>query len=247
MSSNEAPPKQVRSGQDAEVTGKHLDDVAKILAGAFVAVTGVMTGLGLGSERVFIALNNSSNALWIALGLTFAAFALSIAALFIPRNEKGIVWETVVLALGVAAFIGAMSVAVAGAAEAANGSGRATITNLKIEGKRPDLTLTFDVRADGVQKDRRLTAFVHPSNLVDSKFSSFDPAEAFYIGTLRPDDKSVVDQKVSIPFTPGKFTHLAVYIATSDNIQDKKEDAAGAGPCDVDNDKGPACAFLRVP
>lgn len=239
MTSRVPPTAQGQSGRNAEVTGKHLDEVAKILAGAFVAVTGVMAGLGLTSERVFIALNNSSDSLWIAVVLTIVAFACSIGALFIPRNDSGNAWETGVLALGGAAFIAAMAVGVTGAAESANGSGRATITNLKIEGKRPELTLSFDVHADGVQKDRRLTVFVHPSNLEGSRISSFEMSDAFYVGTLRPDDKSIVDQKVSIPFAPAKFTHITIFVATSED--------EGKGRCEVDSDKGPACAHLRVP
>lgn len=239
MASGVTPPAGVQSGRDAEVTGKQLDEVAKILAGAFVAITGVMAGLGLTSERVFIALNNGSDSLVIAAVLAILAFACSVGALFIPRSDSGNAWETGLLALGGAAFIAAMAVSVAGAADSANGSGRASITNLKIEGKRPELTLSFDVHADGVQKDRRLLAYVHPSNLEGEQISSFRLSDAFYVGTLRPDDESVVDQKVTLPFAPGKFTHLTIFVATSED--------EGKGRCEEDSAKGPACAHLRVP
>ncbi|MFE9637347.1 hypothetical protein [Streptomyces sp. NPDC006463] len=223
----------------SEAAGKGLDDVAKILAGAFVAVTGVMAGLGLTSERAFISLNNSDDSLAFAVGLAFTAFTCSIVALFIPRSTSGIKWETGLLILGGAAFIAAMVVGVAGAAESANGNGRATITNLKIEGKRPELTLSFDVHADGVQKDRHLTAYAHPSNLKGSQISQFQMSDAFYVGTLRPDDKSIVEQKITMPFTPGQYTHLTIFIATSED--------EGRGSCEVDSEKGPACATLRIP
>ncbi|MEU9160743.1 hypothetical protein AB0D29_10825 [Streptomyces sp. NPDC048424] len=239
MADDAPPPMRVPGVPDSEITGKRLDEVAKVLAGAFVAVTGVMAGLGLTSERVFIALNNSSNSLWISVALAFAAFTCSIVALFIPRDASGNARETGVLILGGAAFIAALAVGVSGAADSANGNGRATITNVKIEGKRPELQLSFDVHADGVQKDSHLTAFVHPSNLEGSKISSFQMRDAFLVGTLRPDDKAIVDHKVAMPFAPGEFTHLTIFIATS-------EDKTRAS-CEVDSDKGPACAILRIP
>ncbi|MEU1377470.1 hypothetical protein ABZ442_28010 [Streptomyces triculaminicus] len=46
--------------------GKRLDDVAKILAGALVAVAGIMTTLGLNSRFVFVALNNRSWPIYVA-------------------------------------------------------------------------------------------------------------------------------------------------------------------------------------
>lgn len=46
--------------------GKRLDDVAKILAGALVAVAGIMTTLGLTSDVIVVALNNESWPIYVA-------------------------------------------------------------------------------------------------------------------------------------------------------------------------------------
>ncbi|MFI1028306.1 hypothetical protein [Streptomyces sp. NPDC020951] len=111
--------------------GKRLDDVAKILAGALVTVAGVMTALGLTSDVVFVALNNESWPIYVAALSAILAIVCSIVALLIHPTRQGNVWETVVLGLGVIFYMVALSVAVVGAAQAAGGSGRPTLTDVK--------------------------------------------------------------------------------------------------------------------
>ncbi|MCD9195231.1 hypothetical protein [Streptomyces albireticuli] len=87
--------------------GKRLDDVAKILAGALVAVAGIMTTLGLNSKFVFVALNNRS-------------------------------WP-----IYVASLCASLSIAVVGAAQAAGGNGRPTITDVTPDGPRSAMRLAL--------------------------------------------------------------------------------------------------------
>lgn len=64
------------------------------------------------------------------------------------------------LVLGVILYMTALAVAIIGAAKAAGGNGRPTITNIKLDGPRSDLKLRFDVHADGVKTWRTIEVSV---------------------------------------------------------------------------------------
>ncbi|WP_189882295.1 hypothetical protein [Streptomyces xantholiticus] len=213
--------------------GKRLDDVAKILAGALVAVAGIMTALGLTSDIVFVALNNESWPIYAASLCAVLAIVCSIVALLIRPTPRGILWETVVLILGVIFYMVSLSVAVVGASKAAGGNGRPTITDVELKGHRPDLTLSFTVRADGV--DTWATIEVY-ADAVDMDKDPFDID--FYSGYLRPDDKGVVEQRVSSPITvPEEAWGIEIGAVAAGGSQD----------CESLTERGPACATIKLP
>ncbi|MFD4320698.1 hypothetical protein [Streptomyces sp. NPDC058548] len=214
--------------------GKRLDDVAKILAGALVAVAGIMTTLGLTSDVVFVALNNESWPIYVASLCAILAIACSVVALLLHPTRRGNVWKTAVLVLGVIFYMTALSVAVVGAAEAAGGNGRPSLTQVTIEGHRPDLKLYFDVHADGV--DRWATIDVY----VNGVSKNGDPVtdESLYEGTLRPNDKGEVDQRVTVPVTvPQKAWGIQITAVFAGDDVD----------CDVRSSLGPTCVTLHLP
>ncbi|WP_329201773.1 MULTISPECIES: hypothetical protein [unclassified Streptomyces] len=215
--------------------GKRLDDVAKILAGALVAVAGIMTALGLTSDVVFVALNNESWPIYVASLCAILAVACSVVALLLHPTRRGNGSKTLVLVLGVIFYMSALSVAVVGAAEAAGGNGRPTVTRLIIEGHRPELKLNFDVHADGVDRWATINVFVAGVN------KSGDPVvaeESLYESTLRPNDKGEVDQRVSVPITVSQNAW---------GIQITAVTAGGEVDCDVLSSSGPTCATLQLP
>ncbi|MEU9714982.1 hypothetical protein [Streptomyces sp. NPDC047976] len=215
--------------------GKRLDDVAKILAGALVAVAGIMTTLGLTSDVVFVALNNESWPIYVASLCAVLAIVCSVVALLLHPTRRGNVWKTAVLVLGVIFYMSALSVAVVGAAEAAGGNGRPNVTQVTIEGHRPDLKLRFDVHADGV--DRWATINVYVAG-VNKNGNPVADDENLYEGTLRPNDKGEVDQRVSVPVTvPQNAWGIQIAAVT-----------AGGNPnCDVRSSRGPTCVTLHLP
>lgn len=218
--------------------GKRLDDVAKILAGALVAVAGVMTLLGLSSDVVFVALNNDSWPIYVASLCAILAIVCSIVALLVHPTRRGNLWETVVLILGVILYMAALSVAVIGAAKAAGGNGRPTITDIKVDGPRSNLKLSFDVHADGVETGASIEVFVNAvkANLSDPVVESVDA----YSSELRPNDKGVVEQRVSVPMSlPQQAAGISIMAL---NAGDGTEDECGSL-----TQRGPACARFRVP
>ncbi|MCX4766483.1 hypothetical protein OG562_37035 [Streptomyces sp. NBC_01275] len=217
--------------------GKRLDDVAKILAGALVAVAGVMTLLGLSSDVVFVALNNDSWPIYVASLCAILAIVCSIVALLVHPTRRGNLWETVVLILGVILYMAALSVAVIGAAKAAGGNGRPTITNIKVDGPRSRLKLSFDVHADGVETGASIEVFV---NAVKADLSEPAVGPDAYSSELRPNDKGVVEQRVSMPMSlPPQAAGISIMaLNAGDGTQDE---------CGSLTQRGPTCARFRVP
>ncbi|MEV7738932.1 hypothetical protein AB0O75_43995 [Streptomyces sp. NPDC088921] len=212
--------------------GKRLDDVAKILAGALVTVAGVMTALGLTSDVVFVALNNESWPIFVAALSAILAIVCSIVALLIPPTQRGNVWETVVLGLGVVLYMVALSVAVVGAAQAASGSGRPTLVNVKLQGKGADQKLSFGVHADGVERWASVNVYV---TAVDAHQD--DLPGNLYSVSLRPDDKGEIDHQIIMPL-PAPRNAWGIQIIAAN--------AEGNDRCGGRSPHGPSCAVIQL-
>ncbi|GGU15633.1 hypothetical protein ACH4HG_15390 [Streptomyces coeruleorubidus] len=217
--------------------GKRLDDVAKILAGALVAVTGLMTALGLRSEFVFVALNNESWPIYVASLCAIVAIVCSIVALLIHPTRRGNLWETAVLVLGVVFYMVALSVAVIGAAKAAGGNGRPSITDVRVDGSRSSLRLSFDIRADGVETWSSIGVYV-AAETADGE--PVDEGVDLYSSSLRPNDEGVVEQRISIPLSPPPQAEAIHIIAL--NAGDGTNDE-----CETRRQQGPACTTYLLP
>jgi hypothetical protein len=215
--------------------GKRLDDVAKVLAGALVTVAGVMTALGLSSDIVFVALNNESWPIYVASLCAIVAIVCSIAALLVHPTQRGNLWKTAVLILGVIFYMVALSVAVIGAAEAAGGNGRPTITDVKLDGPRAGLKLGFDVHADGVKSSGSIEVYVTSVRGDDPVDEQVD----IYSSALRPNDKGDVDQRIEMPISPPpQATGISIIAVNTGEARDD---------CQARTQRGPACTTLRLP
>ncbi|MFI1029756.1 hypothetical protein [Streptomyces sp. NPDC020951] len=214
--------------------GKRLDDVAKILAGALVTVAGVMTALGLTSDVVFVALNNESWPIYVAALSAILAIVCSIVALLIHPTRQGNVWETVVLGLGVIFYMVALSVAVVGAAQAAGGSGRPTLTDVKFLGQTSDQKLSFGVHADGVERWASVNVYV---TAVDAEQKDLPGTGNLYEVSLRPDDKGEIDHQISMPLPIPRNAWGILVIATN---------AVGNDHCGGRSSQGPSCAVIKL-
>lgn len=215
--------------------GKRLDDVAKILAGALVTVAGVMTALGLTSDLVFVALNNEPWPIYVASFCAILAIVCSIVALLIHPTRRGNVWQTVVLVVGVILYMVALSVAVVGAAKAAGGNGRPTISNVKLDGPRSSLKLSFSVRADGVDTWASVGVYVVA---VDADGDSLNGPSELYASSMRPDDKGRIIQNVSMPVSAVRDAWGLEIVATN---------AGGSDECDAPAVRGGACTTIQLP
>ncbi|MGW0787412.1 hypothetical protein ACWD04_03965 [Streptomyces sp. NPDC002911] len=227
----EFPPSVI--GEIQSALGKRLDDVAKILAGALVAVAGVMTTLGLNSKFVFVALNNRSWPIYVAALCAIISIVCSIAALLIRPTERGVLWKTGVLVLGVIFYMASLSIAVVGAAQAAGGNGRPTITDVRLVGPRSLLRLRFGVRADGVQKWSRIEVSVSPVN-------PSEEGRDLYWSVLRPDEEGKIAQQIDIPLSPPAGTSAV-------SISAANPDESESGNCDARTQHGPACTEIDIP
>ncbi|TJZ58915.1 hypothetical protein FCH28_01800 [Streptomyces piniterrae] len=215
--------------------GKRLDDVAKILAGALVTVAGVMTALGLTSDVVFVALNNESWPIYVASLCAILAIVCSIVALLIHPTRRGNMWETVVLTLGVVFYMVALSVAVIGAAQAAGGNGRPTLTHVKLVGPESGRRLTFGVHADGVDRWASVNVYVTPLN---ADQANLPHTNDIYNVSLRPNDKGEIEHRTDVPFAaPRDAWGIEIIVVT----------AGGKEECEVRSPHGPTCAVVQLP
>ncbi|MFF7408633.1 hypothetical protein [Streptomyces lydicus] len=221
-------------GEIQATLGKRLDDVAKILAGALVAVAGIMTTLGLNSKFVFVALNNRSWPIYVASLCAIISIVCSIAALLIRPTGRGVLWETGVLVLGVIFYMASLSIAVVGAAQAAGGNGRPTFTDVRLDGPRSNMRLHFGVHADGVQKWSHIEVSVNPQNGSSGKWGT-----DLYWSVLRPDDQGKIAQEIDIPLSPPPGTSVVAVGAVN-------PDEAEAGACEAKTQHGPACTELHI-
>ncbi len=216
--------------------GKRLDDVAKILAGALVTVAGIMTALGLTSDLVFVALNNESWPIYVASLCAILAIVCSIVALLIHPTKRGNLWETVVLVVGVILYMVALSVAVVGAAKAAGGNGRPTISNVELDGPRSSLRLKFDVRADGVDSWASVGVYVVAVDADGESLNTRDQEP--YSSSLRPDDKGRIEQHVSIPISAARDAW---------GLEINAINASGTDECEAPAVHGSACTTIQLP
>ncbi|MPY59158.1 hypothetical protein [Streptomyces spongiae] len=216
-------------GEIQATLGKRLDDVAKILAGALVAVAGIMTTLGLNSKFVFVALNNRSWPIYVASLCAIISIVCSITALLIRPTARGVLWETGVLVLGVIFYMASLSIAVVGAAQAAGGNGRPTITDVRLDGPRSNMRLRFGVHADGVQKWAHIEVSVTP-------LPSEKPGDLYW-SVLRPDEQGEIAQQIDIPLSPPAGTSVISISALNPDTP---------GECLTKTQRGPACTELHI-
>ncbi|ARZ72361.1 hypothetical protein M1P56_15825 [Streptomyces sp. HU2014] len=207
--------------------------MAKILAGALVAVAGIMTTLGLNSKFVFVALNNRSWPIYVASLCAIISIVCSISALLIRPTRRGVLWETGVLVLGVIFYMASLSIAVVGAAQAAGGNGRPTITDVRLDGPRSQMRLRFGVRADGVQKWSHIEVSVSPENPPAGKSGDL------YWSVLRPDDQGEITQQIDIPLSPPAGTSVVAISAVNPDESEPER-------CEAETQRGPACTELHI-
>jgi hypothetical protein len=201
--------------------------VTTTLWGSLIALAGLLTALGVNSDRLFVALNNHTAWTLVAPALAITAVGLSLYAYFTHQR--------LLLVVGSTAYIAAFIASLVVATLAASGNGRPTVTNVSLTGQRPQVSLTFTVQAVGVDRNDHVAAFVR---LLHREGSRADTE--LYSGSLRSDDMGKVDQKVTIPVTlPSTATHVTINVT---NSGDK-----GKSHCTTRSPTAPACVTVKLP
>lgn len=227
-----AGPGGSRSGEDVvpastEEGENPFGGVRTTLWGSLIALAGLLTALGMNSDRLFVALNNHTAWTLVAPALAITAVGLSLYAYF--THQK------LLLIVGSTAYVTAFVASLVVAALAASGNGRPTVTSVSLTGQRPQVSLTFTVQAAGVDRNDHIAAFVHLLHRDGSRADT-----ELYSGSLRSDDMGKVDQKVTIPLTlPRTATHVTINVT---NSGDK-----GKSHCTTRSPTAPACVTAKLP
>ncbi|MFF8234757.1 hypothetical protein [Streptomyces caelestis] len=228
MSTSTAGGQQARKEQ--------LDSVAKVLTGAFVAVSGLFATLGLTSDFMIAALNNHPGLMRAAGACATAAVTISLTALLLPPDWPKA--EIGILVTGVVAYMVALILAVLAATWAAGGNGRPTISEIKVENQSASTKLGFAVRADGVKVRSTIAAYVHAVGLKEgqSKDTATPRKELMYQSSLRSDDKGDVEQRITTSFPiPEWASGIDVYVSSSEGL---------GKTCGSPGNMAPACLRL---
>jgi hypothetical protein len=159
------------------------------LVGGVASLLALFAGVGLTADRLAVVFNGGR-----ARTLLIAALLCAVAS--IGFGLGAIIWKKPWLAAGaVLALVGSLAVGVVAASYSFSDGGRPTLTKVSVE---PDgdkhAMLSFTVTADGVMKDNLLRVFAMWEQ------TNADPQQDshLYVATLRPNDKGVVSQEVSL-------------------------------------------------
>ncbi|WP_405626153.1 hypothetical protein OG933_07775 [Streptomyces sp. NBC_00016] len=218
-----------------ELLDRDLAQVAKILAGVFVAIAGIGTAFGLSQDALLTAVNNNLGLFVGVAILALIAVGLSLLSLFFKSNGSGNLWQLGFLGAGSTAYLIALLMTVGGVASYATGNGRPNVTNVSVVPGSP-VKINFTVHADGMQAKKVLIVVV-------DAFKDKAPigTEPLYRTILHADDKGDIEQKVEFVMERGEATRLTIR-ARPDKVT---EDGA---VCDSSQDSDKlGCATVILP
>lgn len=133
-----------------------LDTVATVLLAAITATTSALALMGVNSERVWLLLDEDTSRGSIVLAAVCAVAAIGLALLSYFVRGDHVVAKSVVLAIGVGAYMLALGIAIWGAAEAADVQGRPSILDVSIVTSGEERSVVLQVAGSSVDEDERL-------------------------------------------------------------------------------------------
>jgi hypothetical protein len=185
----------IRGSMNAHPDRDVSSDVLAPLVGGMTSLLALFTGVGLTADRLAVVFNGGTARIQLIAALLCAAASIGLglsAAIFKQWWLAG---------LAVAALVASLTLGVLAATVAFSDGGRPTLTKVSVVSDGDThATLSFTVTANGVKKDNLLRAFA----IWAPDTTTLQPGQApqqeppFYVATLRPDDKGVVSQEVSI-------------------------------------------------
>jgi hypothetical protein len=236
--SQERGSSQTETAESQKRIADNLDTVAKTLASATVAVTALLTALGISTDAVAVAFNNRPDLIWIALGAAVFAVTLSLVALLLKPSDNWL--EVVLLFLGVIAYAVGLLAVVYSASDAANSAGRPTFTNITLERSGKQAKLTVRLKADGVERDRVILVVAKALKVQGQGPSVVpvgDPGTVFTT-YLRPNASGGIDHQIVTPFDPADATDLTIQAWS--NAEEEPS-------CTARRTIGSGCASVRIP
>lgn len=167
-------------------------EVITAATGSVAALLALLSGIGLGGERLAVVLIGGPakdlliDSLWCAIG----ALGLGLLSVLLRKET---VWGPVVAGLSVIALIASLILGVNAAGAAYSNGGRPGITKVELANIEEDptrATLSFTVTAVGVRYNNLLRVSVG--------WVGDDTPTRPYLSTLRPDEEGVASQEVSV-------------------------------------------------
>lgn len=231
------------ANEDDDKRVARLDEVAKVVLTATSLTAAALTAFGVTSDRIPHLFDIDRSRMWLFVAGFCAAGALGFALAGLASSKWQL--EFAFLMVGLVALVGGLMASVAAAAVGFSGNGRPTITDVMTEGRRPAVSVSFKVRADGVDPDERIRVESGPRRFEAGTWVSTN-ANTDFSASLRPDDKGVIEQEVKITFdvsTDAQRIAIRAY-----RQRDRQGLAEIKHDCNVsDQAVAPGCADLPIP
>ncbi|MFD1506307.1 hypothetical protein FE374_17095 [Georgenia yuyongxinii] len=200
---------------------RRLDVLAQAMIGTIAAVAGLMTLLGLNSDRIWATLDDDAGHLPLIAAAVAAvvAIGLSLLALLVEQRRR----EAALLAGAAVAYLLALLLAVLSAASAANTAGRPTFTSVSLATTADGgAELAFVVKADSLDSDQRIAVEVG---------AGADFAEQVLVTTLRPSPLGRVEHEATLTLPGELASSVRIRAARTDDTLRECNESAVAPTC----------------
>lgn len=218
-----------------EKIDRNLSSVATMLAAVFAAIAGAGTAFGFSQDSLLTAVNNDTGRFLGVAALALIAIGLSIWSLFQGADVTGNRRQSLMLGVGVFAYLGSLLLAITGVAEYATGNGRPNVTNLSVVQGSP-VKVNFTVHADGVKSDNMV--IVEAEAFKGETPMSGNP---LYRSVLHADDNGDIEQKVEFVMERSDATRLTIRIFPDHGNKDGVTCESSNTPHDL------GCATVMLP
>jgi hypothetical protein len=187
------------TGSGTKTAGANLSDVLPTLVGGMASLLALLTGVGLTADRLAVVFNGGTARTQLIAALLCAAASVGLGLSAVICQQRVLTGLLAFAATG--ALVASLILGVVAASLSFSDGGRPTLTKVSVVSDGDThATLSFTVTADGVKKDNLLRAFAiwvpDTKTLPPGQVPQQEPP--FYVATLRPNDKGVVSQEVSM-------------------------------------------------
>lgn len=202
------------------------ENLVTATVGGLTSLLALFVGVGLTADRLAVAFNGGAAQVWLVLSLITAVAAIIFGLLaVVVQSRKRLMAVLAVIALGSSLALGVVT-----ASQSFSDGGRPTLTNVSVTAEGDThATLKFTVTASGVQTQNLLRAF---ASWVPTAKGASAPKLPFYVSTLRPDDKGLVNQEVVILIArppQAQFVRVQVYWDTAASKPPQSRTSGTAG------------------
>jgi hypothetical protein len=194
-------------------------EVVTATVGGMTSLLALFVGVGITADRMAVIFNGGTarTQIIVALMLAVVSIGLGLATVVLVRKTP---WQVLSALAAIGALLVSLVFGVLAASSSFSDGGRPTFTKISlVSNGDAHATLSFTIMATGVKHDNLLRVFASWLPVVADPASpgtapTPNSQPPFYVATLRPDDKGVVSQEVTVLLvrqSNARYLRLQVY------------------------------------